>query len=131
MSAEPKRVELTEAEKVPLLQAYAAGPIAMLYAVQDIVAAREAAARREALLEAAEEMQAEKTMPFWSVHVAALRKRAALAEPERDEEGDMLGGAPGFKRHDATFPTDGEQPGPSDAWLRGHGYKRDEEGGND
>jgi hypothetical protein len=55
--------------------------------ITDHVKAREAAARREALLEAADAMETEKSMPFWSVHVASLRKRAVLAEPERDEEG--------------------------------------------
>lgn len=119
-----KPVELTVAEKVPLLQAYTEGPIAMLYAVQDIVSAREAAAREEGAnetfqglkhraekveakvarvealaeeLEAdaerhrnAETLTAEDGARAYRAAVesaaSAAAIRAALAEPERDEE---------------------------------------------
>ena len=124
--SDPKPVELlTESEKVPLLQAYTEGPIAMLDAVTAIVAAREitaeqagrednalhemcyvsgskaleareAAARREALLEV-KAMDLPARLRSWAaiadrtgmlvpMERAADRLDSLLAEPERDEE---------------------------------------------
>jgi hypothetical protein len=97
MTTDPKPVELTDTERAALMhhiggwkferQGLANAEDAFMAEVARIVKAREAAARREALLEAADAMETEKSMPFWSVHVASLRKRAVLAEPECDEEG--------------------------------------------
>ena len=130
--SEPKRVELTEAEKGVLWTWWSAdfpAPSVLCETVANIVAAREAAARREALLEAVAAVvdaapsrgaeldprtgQEDPGMSayvegFHNAHaaVAALGGRgegsycdaqewlsdravalAALAEPERDEEG--------------------------------------------
>jgi hypothetical protein len=115
MSAEPKRVELTEAERDALdvggmfpteygwqhpEKWFRKTQVSLFERVARIVAAREAAARREALQEAIEDIR-ERRRRFAGLgcdeqYLLAMddcfglvnnRLSAVLAEPERDEEG--------------------------------------------
>lgn len=111
MTAEPKRVELTDAERVAVFDALAkinnpAGATALLYAVERIKAAallealEEAEARQPFRVAEANRVRAEKAEATIARVEALAEKwdrpsmvgiasgiRAALAEPERDEEG--------------------------------------------
>lgn len=105
---EPKPVMLTDAEEDWITRKISTDEptlnvAPLLHAVEDIVAAREAAARREALLEAAKELDALPSyrsgrgfMYSHETDFADGRDEEAeriadwlrvLAEPERDEEG--------------------------------------------
>lgn len=103
---EPKPVMLTDAEEDWITRKISTDEptlnvAPLLHAVEDIVAAREAAARREALLEAAQWFAHEDVDAFGTSRESAQTytvlvladeaqrpggPRFALAEPERDEE---------------------------------------------